>query len=101
MTASVGVHGPDGLVEKAPCGELDASVTVTGCVSACATPASCSCTESGPEGVPAASVTGAVVKPSAGADQVVNPFHASLNAAPGSDSVHVPAQAASGAAAES
>src|SRR5207248_11273566 len=77
-----------------------ASVTVTGSRPACATPASCSCTESGPEGVPAASVTGALTRASP-ADHVAKLFHPSLKAAPGSDSVQVPVHAAAGADAES
>ena len=40
--SSVLVHGPVALFEKPPCGDVDVSVTVTGCVSGRVMPAICS-----------------------------------------------------------
>ena len=76
------VHGPLPLVENAPWGELELTVTPTLLAEVWAVPEAWSWTVIGPEGLPALSVCGAVVKASASCPQYVNVFQPSLNHAP-------------------
>src|ERR1700745_3739589 len=87
-------HGPSAVAAKLPCGELDVSVTVTGCVSARVTPASWSWTVTGPSAAPAPALAGGVENTSAGVDHVEKSRQLSLNDAPSSAAVQVPAHAA-------
>ncbi len=95
-TVSVLVQGPVALAAKLPCGELDARVTATGCVSPRVTPASCRRTVSGPAAVPAVSVTGAFANTTVGVDQVAKSFQPSLNHPPSIAFVHHAAHAVVG-----
>src|SRR5690242_4025717 len=88
VTSSVGLHGPSALAAKPPVALVVESVTVTGDGAVSATVAVWSCTPIGCDGAPAVSDAGAVVKPSAGGDQVENVFQVSTNAAPSTADVH-------------
>src|SRR4030095_15665282 len=90
------VQGPIGLLEKAPCGDVEVRLTVTGCVSGRVTPAICSRTDSGADAVPADSVAGAFAIATEGVSHVARSCHPRLNDAPAIAFVHDVAHAVAG-----